>query len=429
MAVVKIKTIKSNLEAVINYAKNGDKTENGILVTGVNCIPQTAYNQMALTKKFFHKENGRQGYHIIQSFNGKEVSPQEANEIGTLLAEELFGDKYQAIVCTHINKDNVHNHIVLNSVSFIDGSKYHNSKLDIALIKDKSDELCKEYELSVVQTAKANVATQEITVKNKRELNKKNIISDYDLEMAENTLASAKAQLASAEAQLISANQNLAYTRVTSPSNGVAGSIPFRVGSLVSGSSATPLTTVSDISEMYVYFSLTEKELLNLIRKDGSQQEALNNFPPVQLTLADGTLYGDSGKIETVRGVIDQNTGAVSIRATFPNKGHLLRTGGTGSILIPYSSPNALVVPQKATYEIQDKKFVYVLQDDNTVKNTEIKVLNLDDGQNYIVTSGLNAGDKIVLENVSTLKDGATIKPLTPQESAEHFKASLEQKK
>lgn len=282
---------------------------------------------------------------------------------------------------------------------------------------------------AAVQTAKANVATQEITVKNKRELNKKNIISDYDLEMAENTLASAKAQLASAEAQLISANQNLAYTRVTSPSNGVAGSIPFRVGSLVSGSSATPLTTVSDISEMYVYFSLTEKELLNLIRKDGSQQEALNNFPPVQLTLADGTLYGDSGKIETVSGVIDQNTGAVSIRATFPNKGHLLRTGGTGSILIPYSSPNALVVPQKATYEIQDKKFVYVLQDDNTVKNTEVKVLNLDDGQNYIVTSGLNAGDKIVLENVSTLKDGATIKPLTPQESAEHFKASLEQKK
>lgn len=156
MAIIKIKTIKNNLEAVINYAKNGDKTENGVLVTGVNCVPQTAYNQMALTKKFFHKENGRQGYHIIQSFNGKEVSSKEANEIGTLLAEELFGDKFQAVVCTHINKDNVHNHIVLNSVSFIDGSKYHNSKLDIALIKDKSDELCKEYELSVVQTARAN---------------------------------------------------------------------------------------------------------------------------------------------------------------------------------------------------------------------------------------------------------------------------------
>ncbi len=156
MAVVKIKTIKNNLDAVINYAQNGDKTENGILVTGVNCVPKTAYNQMALTKKFFHKESGRQGYHIIQSFNGKEVSPKEANEIGTLLVEELFGDKFQAIICTHINKDNVHNHIVLNSVSFFDGTKYHNSKLDIALIKVKSDELCKEYELSVVKTPKAN---------------------------------------------------------------------------------------------------------------------------------------------------------------------------------------------------------------------------------------------------------------------------------
>ena len=280
---------------------------------------------------------------------------------------------------------------------------------------------------AAVATAKANVSTQEITVKNKRELNKKNIISDYDLEMAENTLASAKAQLASAEAQLISANQNLAYTRVTSPSDGVAGTIPYRVGSLVSASSPSPLTVISDITQMYVYFSLTEKELLNLIRQDGSQTEFLNSFPAVQLT--DGTLYADSGKIETVSGVIDQNTGAVSMRATFPNHGHLLRTGGTGNIQIPYSKENVIVIPQKATYEIQDKKFVYLLQPDNTVKNTEIEILNLNDGQNYVVTAGLKAGDKIVVENVSTLKDGATIKPLTQQESAERFKAALEERK
>lgn len=282
---------------------------------------------------------------------------------------------------------------------------------------------------AAVATAKANVSTQEITVKNKRELNKKNIISDYDLEMAENTLASAKAQLASAEAQLISANQNLAYTRVTSPSDGVAGTISYRVGSLVSASSPSPLTVISDITQMYVYFSLTEKELLNLIRQDGSQTEFLNSFPAVQLTLADGTLYADSGKIETVSGVIDQNTGAVSMRATFPNHGHLLRTGGTGNIQIPYSKENVIVIPQKATYEIQDKKFVYLLQPDNTVKNTEIEILNLNDGQNYVVTAGLKAGDKIVVENVSTLKDGATIKPLTQQESAERFKAALEERK
>ena len=160
MAIIKIKTIKNNLEKVINYAQNGDKTENGILVSGVNCVPKTAYQQMALTKKFYHQEKGRQGYHIIQSFNGRELTPQEANEIGVSLAEELFGDKFQVVVCTHTNKFNVHNHIILNSVSFIDGSKYHNSNLDIAQIKVKSDELCERYELSVLKTFKSNKANK-----------------------------------------------------------------------------------------------------------------------------------------------------------------------------------------------------------------------------------------------------------------------------
>lgn len=282
---------------------------------------------------------------------------------------------------------------------------------------------------AAVATAQSNVSTQEITVKNKRELNKKNIISDYDLEMAENTLASAKAQLASAQAQLISANQNLQYTHVTSPSAGVAGTIPYRVGSLVSASSPSPLTVVSDFSEMYVYFSLTEKELLELIRKDGSQKDFLKNLPAVHLTLADGTLYGDSGKIETVSGVIDQNTGSVSMRATFPNHGQLLRTGGTGNIQIPYSNENAITIPQKATYEIQDKKFVYLLQPDNTVKNTEIQVLNLDNGKEYVVTSGLKAGDKIVIDNASTLRDGQTIKPVTPEEAKANFDKALKEQK
>lgn len=160
MAVIKIKNIKKNLEAVIDYAQNGVKTENGILVSSVNCVPKSAYQQMALIKKFYHQEKGRQGYHIIQSFNGKELTPQEANEIGVSLAEELFGDKYQVVVCTHTNKFNVHNHIILNSVSFVDGSKYHNSNLDIAQIKVKSDELCERYELSVLKTSKANNANK-----------------------------------------------------------------------------------------------------------------------------------------------------------------------------------------------------------------------------------------------------------------------------
>ena len=156
MAVIKIKNIKSNLQAVINYGKNGDKTENGILVSSVNCSVETAYEEMALTKKFFHKEDKTLGYHIIQSFKGNEVSPKLANQIGKELSEELWGDKYQVVICTHINKDNVHNHIILNSVSFIDGYKHHNSKAQIAFLKETSDRLCLNYGLSIVDTPKAN---------------------------------------------------------------------------------------------------------------------------------------------------------------------------------------------------------------------------------------------------------------------------------
>lgn len=282
---------------------------------------------------------------------------------------------------------------------------------------------------AAVATAEAAVSTQQITVDNKRALNKKNIISDYDLAMAENTLASAKAQLASAKAQLISAEQNLGFTSVKSPSDGIVNNIPYRLGSLVSPSIATPLTIVSDITEMYVYASLTEKELLELVRKDGSQSAAVETYPEVQLQLSDGSTYDQKGKIETISGVINANTGAVSIRATFPNGNRLLRSGGMGNLIIPYHIENALVVPQKATTEIQDKKFVFLQQPDNTVKMNEITVLNIDNGQEYVVTSGLKKGDLIVIENVGTLKDGQTIKPTTPAQSEAKFQQAMQDRK
>ena len=159
MAITKYKVIKKNLDAVINYAMNGEKTENGILVSAINCLPQTAYSQMMLTKKAFHKEDGRLGYHIIQSFNGNEISPDKCNKIGIELAQQLWGDKYQVIVCTHTNKKNVHNHIVLNSVSFIDGSKYHNSNVEIALLRETNDDICRRYGLSIVKSTKATTVS------------------------------------------------------------------------------------------------------------------------------------------------------------------------------------------------------------------------------------------------------------------------------
>ena len=159
MAITKYKVIKKNLDAVINYAMNGEKTENGILVSAINCLPQTAYFQMMLTKKAFHKEDGRLGYHIIQSFNGNEISPDKCNKIGIELAQQLWGDKYQVIVCTHTNKKNVHNHIVLNSVSFIDGSKYHNSNVEIALLRETNDDICRKHGLSIIKSTKATTVS------------------------------------------------------------------------------------------------------------------------------------------------------------------------------------------------------------------------------------------------------------------------------
>lgn len=282
---------------------------------------------------------------------------------------------------------------------------------------------------AAVETAKAAVNTQELTVNNKRELNKKNIISNYDLQMAENQLAQTKAQLAQAEAQLVNAKNNLSYTSVTSPSDGVVGSIPYRVGSLVSPSIASPLTTVADISEMYAYFSMTERQLLSQIREGGSIKEILERMPDVQLQLIDGTMYADSGRVETISGVIDQTTGSVTMRALFPNKHNVLRSGSTGNVVFPNPMTDVIMIPQSATTEIQDKKFVFVVQPDNTLKNTEIQVFKLNDGKYYYVTEGLKAGDKVVMEGVQNLRDGAAITPITPAEKeAEYQKALKDQK-
>ncbi len=282
---------------------------------------------------------------------------------------------------------------------------------------------------ATVNVAEANVSTAKLTAENKRELAKKNIISEYDLQMAENTLASQEAALAQARAQLINAEKNLSYTEVTSPSDGVVGTFPYRVGSLVSPSSATPLTTVSDISEMYVYFSMNEKQILDMIRQaDGSTSGVLSGLPEVELQLADGTIYPEKGKISTLSGVIDQTTGSASIRATFKNPGQLLRSGGSGNIMIPVKNKAAIIIPQKATYELQDKKFVFVVTDSSTVVSTEIKVLPQTNGQQYVVSSGLKPGDRIVTEGVGTsVRNGMKINPITPEQASARLQQATQQ--
>ena len=277
-----------------------------------------------------------------------------------------------------------------------------------------------------VKSAKANLETITATERNKKMLHDQKIISDFEYQTAVNNLLTAKANLAQAEAAYTAAKQNLDFCTVKSPSDGVIGTFPYRIGALVSPSISEPLTTVSEIGDMYVYFSMTEKQLLDLTRAGGTLKEQLEKMPAVKLQLADGTMYDAEGKIDAVSGVIDQTTGSVSMRAIFPNKQNILRSGGMANVVFPYTMSEIILIPQTATQEIQDKKFVYVLQPDSTLKHTEIQISNLNDGKNYIVTGGLKEGDQIVVQGGQTLQDGQKITPITVAQKEAKYQQALQ---
>lgn len=266
---------------------------------------------------------------------------------------------------------------------------------------------------ATLNSAQTAVNTAKMTADSKKTLLDKNIISQYEYQLAENSLQQANAQLATAKAALVNAQKNLAYTVVTSPSDGVVGQIPNREGSLASPSSAQPLTTVSDNSQVYAYFSLTEKDLLALSGNGkGSLDAAIKSMPAVRLKLSDGTIFPIEGKVATVSGVIDNNTGSSSVRALFSNPDGVLRSGATGQIIIPNPMDSVLVIPQKATFELQDRRFVYVVNDSNKVVSTPIAIETNNNGKVFVVTSGLKAGDRVAIEGVGTkLNDGMTINP------------------
>ena len=260
-----------------------------------------------------------------------------------------------------------------------------------------------------VHAAQAQVATARMEYDSKKKLFLENVVSDYDLSAAENALAVAEAGLEQAMAEETDARNNLSYTEVKSPSNGVVGTLPYRVGALVSPSIPAPLTIVSDNSQMYVYFSMTENQLRNHIRQYGSLDETIKNMPPIELQLNDGSVYKEKGKIESISGIIDRQTGTVSVRSAFPNENRLLLSGGIGNIIIPHKEDKAIVIPQNATYEIQDKIIAYKVNKDGTVSATELAVEKLNNGNDYIIRSGLTVGDLIVTEGVGLLQDGMKI--------------------
>jgi len=266
---------------------------------------------------------------------------------------------------------------------------------------------------AAISSAQADVSAAQLAVNKTKPLVEKDIISHYELESAEYTLAARKAALKQAKATYNTAKVNLGYTNIVSPVNGVVGTIPYRTGSLVSSTNANPLTTISNISKVYAFFSLNEKQLLSFSRtvKGSTLNEKLKNTPPVTLILSDDSTYPEKGRVETISGLINTETGSASFRATFPNPVGLLRSGSSANVRIPSPVKEGILIPQRSAYELQGKHFVYVVDDKNAVKSAEIEIMDLTAGQFYVVTSGLKAGDKVVYDGSSALKDAAVIKP------------------
>ena len=199
-----------------------------------------------------------------------------------------------------------------------------------------------------------------------------------------------------------------AYTVLTSPSDGVVGSLPYRVGDYVGPSIQDGLTTVADNSQMYVYFSLTERDVTERMQECGSMDKMIESFPVLRLQTAGGMDYPVEGRLESVSGVVDRSTGALSARAVFPNPDGMLLSGSTGKLVVSNTLKNAIVIPQAATYEIQDKVYVYKVVD-GKAQSVIITVMSISDGQNYVVTGGLTEGETIVAKGASYIKEGMEI--------------------
>jgi len=261
---------------------------------------------------------------------------------------------------------------------------------------------------AAVESATAQESTAKLNVDRFKPLAEQGIVSQVQLDTYQNAYLSAKAALSQAQAQKANADAQISWTNVSSPVDGVVGSIAYRLGSLVNNGNV--LTTVSSSHNVFAYFSMNEKDLVTLLDSlpGKNQAEKINNLPPVSFKMADGTVYNEKGKIKTITGLVDVTTGTVTLRAEFPNAQGVLRSGFSGNIILPKAVSNAIVIPQKATFTRQDKYLAYKVQGDSVV-STLIKVVPTPDGRSYVVTNGLSNGDRIVSDGIATLADGKKI--------------------
>ena len=265
-----------------------------------------------------------------------------------------------------------------------------------------------EVAVAARKSAEARLATARMNYENETKLQEGQVVSQVSVQTMRNALLEAESALAQAKAQEVNARNNLSYTEVKSPVSGVASMIPWHVGSLVSSNIAEPLVTVADDSEMYVYFSISENQSLDLIAQYGSIESFISKAPAVRLKLNNGQDYDQQGRISAVSGTVDAQTGAVTLRATFPNSSGLLHNGGSATVVVPTHRTNCIVIPQEATYELQNRMFVYRVVAGKT-KATPIKLFQQNNGKEYIVEEGLNVGDTIIAEGAGLLKEGVEI--------------------
>lgn len=290
-------------------------------------------------------------------------------------------------------------------------------------IDDRS--LREQYNTAVASqhAAEANASVAKLDVEKLVPLVKNKVVSDVQLKTAKANHEAARANAEQARAAARAAGIKLDYTVIKAPVSGYIGRIPFRLGSLVTENQSEALTTLSDVSDIFAYFSISEAEFTRFKQQYAGEsiEEKLRNVPPVSLVLADGSIYPEAGKLEAVSGQFDRSTGSISMRAVFPNRKGLLRAGNTGKVRMEALFSDVMLVPQAATVELQDKVFVFVTGKDNAVKKQVITIIGKS-GNNYIIGAGVKPGDVIVTAGIEKLQDGQVIKPLTNRPAEETVK-------
>ncbi|MBD5269543.1 MAG: efflux RND transporter periplasmic adaptor subunit [Bacteroides sp.] len=355
---------------------------------------------------------------LLPSCKGKDEQQQaqQAPELAVITIGESNADLETGFPCTLQGENDVEIRPQISGFLtkvYVEEGQYVNKGQIMFQIDEVSLKAAVDAAQAAIAVAQANVNTAQTNANNNKILLDKNIISAPAYQTSVDALNAAKAQLNQANANLVSARKNLSYSRVTAPESGYVGTVDYKEGTLVSPQ--TLLTILSKNGNIEALFSFTEKEILDMTDNGAKTvSSAIASMPSVTLLLANGERYAQQGKIVSISGVINPTTGAAQAKAVFPNPDGMLRSGNTGQVLIPTLRPNAMLIPQSATYEIQDMKFVYVLGDSSKVHATPIHVADQNDGKNFIVTDGLKDGDVIVVEGVGVnVQDGMVIKPKT----------------